>query len=125
MRLPLTLRMKSSREFLRVKKDGASFPGRYVVLSVLRDDNVRPFRFGLITSRKLGGAVTRVRLRRQFREIVRAVQMEIAPGWLCVVIPRWRAVDASFADMQRDWQKVARRAGILLAVDPPPQASPA
>lgn len=118
MRLPLTLRMKASREFARVKKEGSTFPGRYVVLSVLRDDDVRPFRFGLITSRKLGGAVTRVRLRRQFREILRAVQAELRPGWLIVVIPRWRAVDATFADMQRDLHKVAHRAGLLLAAQP-------
>jgi ribonuclease P protein component len=113
MRLPLTLRMKNSREFARVKKEGTTFPGRYVVLSVLREDSVRPFRFGLITSRKLGGAVARVRLRRQFREIVRALQVEFSPGWLIVVIPRWRAVDAPFAEMLQDWRKVAHRAGLI------------
>jgi ribonuclease P protein component len=123
MRLPLILRMKSSREFARVKKSGSSFPGRYVVLSVLRDDNVRPFRFGLITSRKLGGAVVRVRLRRQFREIIRALQVEIAPGWLLVVIPRWRAVEASFQDMQKDLRKMAQRAGLLLRQEHPSPAA--
>jgi ribonuclease P protein component len=124
MRLPLTLRMKNSREFARVKKDGTTQAGRYVVLSVLRDDSVRPFRFGVITSKKLGGAVTRVKLRRQFREILRAAQAELAQGWLIVIIPRWRSVDADFSDLQRDWRKAAQRAGLLLN-SPPPAARPA
>jgi ribonuclease P protein component len=122
MRLPLTLRIKASRDFARVKKEGSSFPGRYVVLSVLRDDSVRPFRFGLITSRKLGGAVTRVKLRRQFREILRSLQAELAPGWLIVIIPRWRSVDAPFEDMARDWKKTAIRAGIIPSKQPQPSA---
>jgi ribonuclease P protein component len=130
MRLPLTLRIKASRDFARVKKEGTTFSGRYVVLSVLRDDSVRPFRFGIITSRKLGGAVTRVRLRRQFREIVRALQVDLLPGWFIVIIPRWKAVGAPLADMAKDWRKVAQRAGIIPArssdagTEPTPTVAP-
>jgi ribonuclease P protein component len=106
--------MKNSHEFMRVKKEGKTEAGRYVVLSVLKDQAVRPFRFGIITSRKLGSAVKRVKLRRQFREILRAAQDQLKDGSYVVMIPRWRAVDADFSALQKDWLKTAQRAGILL-----------
>jgi ribonuclease P protein component len=120
MRLPQSLRMKNSREFARVKQEGRTEAGRYVVLSVLKDQAVNPFRFGIITSRKLGGAVQRVRLRRQFREIVRAAQQQLKAGSWIVMIPRWRAVDADFAALQKDWLKTAQRAGLLATPSLPP-----
>ncbi len=113
MRLPPTLRMKSTGEFARMRAHGASFPGRFVVLSVLRDAEVERFRFGLITSKKLGGAVVRNRIRRSLRQIVREEQEQLADGLLLVIIGRWRAPEATLAELRHDLLRAAQRAGIL------------
>lgn len=113
MRLPSTLRIKASRDFARLKREGASHQGRYLVLSVLHDSAVTPFRFGLITTRRIGGAVMRNKIRRRLREVVRDQQLRIKPGFMLVIIARWRAPEASLEDLKRDWIKTATRAGIL------------
>ena len=118
MRLPADLRMKATGEFARVRAQGTSFPGRYVVLSVLRDTEVEKFRFGLITSKKLGKAVVRNRIRRSLRQVVREEQEKLADGLLLVIIGRWRASDAAVADLRHDVLRTAQRAGILKSSPP-------
>ena len=120
MRLPSHLRLKHASEFARVREKGASYAGKYLVLGVLKDEDVAEFGYGLITGKKLGIAVKRNRIRRLLREIVRAHQAEIAPGWHFVVIGRWRASGATLQELERDWLKLAKRLGILLSPAAPP-----
>ncbi len=119
MRLPPALRMKAAGDFARVRAQGASFPGRFVVLSVLRDAQAMPFRFGLVTSKKVGGAVVRNRIRRRLRQVIQEEQMQLAEGLLLVIIARWRAPEATVADLCQDFLRTARRAGILNPRPPP------
>lgn len=118
MRLPASARIKASRDFQRVRKDGTGHPGRFLVLQVLRDSSLTGFRFGIISPRKLGTAVVRNRIRRRLREVIRAHQTEIAAGAWLVVIARWRAPEAEFADLEKDWLKLAKKSGILKTAAP-------
>lgn len=119
MRLPSRLHLKESRDFARIKEKGRSQAGRFFVLALLRDDSVADFQFGLVTSKRLGKAVVRNRVRRQLREIIRAHRAEIAPGWQLVTIARWRAADAPFAELEQDWVRLAKRQGLMLKPAPP------
>jgi len=118
MRLPSRLHIKASREFARIKKEGSTQPGRFLVVSVVRDAAEVGFRFGLVTTRKIGGAVARNRVRRLFREVIRDSQDRLVPGLLVVLIARWRAPEATLEELKRDWLKTATRAGILRAEKP-------
>lgn len=113
MRLPSTLRLKLARDFARVKAQGASQAGRFLVLGVLRDEALPEFQFGLVTGARLGNAVVRNRIRRLLREIVRAHRAEIAPGWQMVIIARWRAPQATLEELEKDWLRLARRMQLL------------
>ena len=113
MRLPVSLRMKESRDFARVKMHGQGFPGRCLVLSVLRMPEVQRFQFGLVTSKRIGGAVTRNLVRRRLREIIREVQLQFIDGLHLVIIARWRAPEASLVELREDLLRIAKRAGIL------------
>lgn len=119
MRLSAARRLKASSEFARVRAEGHSFPGRFVVLSVLRLPECEPWRCGLITSKKVGGAVQRNKVRRRLREIVRSIPIQ--DGVWIVTIARWRASEATFAELHEDWRKAAKRARLLL---PPPLMDP-
>lgn len=113
MRLPSTLRMKLARDFARVKAQGGSQAGKFLVLGVLRVEALEEFQFGLVTGAKLGNAVVRNRIRRLLREIVRAHRAEIAPGWQVVIIARWRAPQATLEELEKDWLRLARRMNLL------------
>jgi ribonuclease P protein component len=119
MRLPVDLRLKASSDFAQVRAEGQSFPGRALVLGIRRSAKAGRFQFGLITSKKIGNAVVRNRVRRLLREIVRAEQTKLIDGIHLVIIARWRAPETSLEDLRRDFLKIAQRADILR-----PKASP-
>jgi ribonuclease P protein component len=118
MRLPSSLRMKLARDFARVKTQGSSQAGKFLVLGALKTEGLEEFQFGLITGAKLGKAVVRNRIRRQLREVIRAHRAEIMPGWQMVLIARWRAPQATLEDLERDWLRLARRMNLLQTPSP-------
>lgn len=115
MRLPSNLRIKLARDFARVKSQGISQAGKFLVLGVLRVETLEEFQFGLVTGARLGNAVVRNRIRRLLREVVRAHRVEISPGWQLVIIARWRAPQATLAELEKDWLRLARRLNLLKA----------
>jgi len=118
MRFTAARRLKESSEFARVRAGGESFPGRFVVISVLRLDLCEPWRCGLITSKKVGGAVQRNLVRRRLREIIRSVPLR--DGYWMVTIARWRAKEATYEELRKDWRGAAKRARILNPEPPVP-----
>ena len=70
-------------------------------------------RVGITVGKKLGGAVTRNRVRRRLREIYRLNEEKFLPGYDIVVVARSRCVDASFQRLQSAYLALAEKAGIL------------
>ncbi len=112
-RFPAVRRLKLSREFERVRKEGRAVRGGLLMLSVLPVDGEKRFRVGLITSRRVGGAVARNRVRRRLREIVRRNQQALKGGIWFVVIARRSAAQTDSAALEAEWLRLAQRAGIL------------
>jgi len=103
MRLPRKLSLTQRADFSRVKDHGDSRPGRYLVLSVLRSEALDHLRVGYITTKKVGKAHERNLIRRRLRAIVQHI----------VTIARWRAKEASYEELKKDWLKQAKRLGVL------------
>src|SRR6476619_1484097 len=112
-RFPAVRRLKLSREFERVRKEGRAVRGGLLILSVLPVDGEKRFRVGLITSRSVGEAVARNRVRRRLREIVRRNQQALKGGIWFVVIARRSAAQTDSATLEVEWLHLAQRAGIL------------
>jgi ribonuclease P protein component len=113
-RFPAKLRLKLNREFSQVRREGHSIRGTLLTLGVLRVEQEKAFRVGFVTSRRIGGAVMRNRVRRKLREIVRRRQHELLPGVWFVVIAQPASAAADWATLENEWRKLARRAGILI-----------
>lgn len=111
MRLPAARRLRSSSEFARVRAEGTSVSGKFVIVNALRHPDGGLWRSGVITSRKVGGAVQRNLARRRLREIIR--QSGIQDGIWVVTVARWRILEASYEELKQDWMRVAKRARIL------------
>jgi ribonuclease P protein component len=82
-------------------------------LGVLKDSDPKPTRIGLVTSKRVGGAVDRNKTRRRLREMIRAVLPSIAPGLDIVVVAKSSAASASFDELRAEWLLLARRLSIL------------
>jgi ribonuclease P protein component len=110
-------RLRSAEDFRRVRRDGRSWAHPALTLwaaaGVAADG---PSRIGVTASRKVGGAVTRNRLRRRVREQVRARYARLKPGWDLVLVVRPAAAEASSAELGAALDSLFARAGLLRAV---------
>ena len=102
-------RMRQWCEFQIVRQKGQSTGGKYLVIGTLADPTAKDRRFGLITSKKAGNAVTRNLLRRRFREIIRKWGDHLPPKQMLVTIARWKASQATFQELEEDWIKTVKR----------------
>lgn len=106
--------MTKRAEFTKVRTSGRAKAGRFLVLSTLEDPALPFLKVGFITTRKVGKAHDRNLLRRRFRAIVQRHGEKLANvGRYLVTIPRAGSTSASFAELEKDWLKQARRLGIL------------
>ncbi len=70
-------------------------------------------RFGIATSRALGGAVVRNRARRRLREALRVMAPSFQQGWDVLIIARPALVTAGHGMLVQALERVLRRGGAL------------
>jgi ribonuclease P protein component len=75
--------------------------------------NLETTRFGLATGRRVGGAVTRNRVRRRLREALREMAASFRPGWDVLIIARPAIVDADHAVLVDALRRTLQRGGVL------------
>jgi ribonuclease P protein component len=110
--IPRSNRLRRNRDFQRVRTHGFTWVNHWLVLGVLAND-VHRVRVGVATSRRVGGAVERVRARRLVREAIRPRLKEINGGWDLVFIARRVMATATFRDVDRAVKELLERAGLL------------
>ena len=114
MKLPRSRRIANRSDFQRVRTDGKSISGKFLVLGYLQDDSLsEPFRLGLITTRKLGNAVIRNRVRRRIRGIFQRLGDRLVSGYWIVIVARNAAAHATSEQLEKEWKWLAHRAGIF------------
>jgi len=101
-------------EYERVKREGLVRHGKLLTLSAAVVDNSGPCRVGMITSRRVGGAVVRNRVRRRLREIVRRHQYDLRQDVWIVLIAKREAASASYGWLEDEWLRLSKRASILI-----------
>lgn len=78
-----------------------------------KDTSLVSSRFGFITSKKVGKAHIRNKLRRQFRELIRSEIDNIKPGFDIVIVVSPKAVGATFSEIQKELLKQLRLNDLL------------
>lgn len=82
------------------------------MLGVLEDETLEDIKIGFITTRKLGNAVTRNRVRRRLRGVFQRLGDSLKAGAYLVVIPRKDAATASSQALEKEWKWLVRRSGL-------------
>jgi ribonuclease P protein component len=106
-------RLTLSAEFKRVREEGSVARGELLSLGALLHLPGEQTRTGFVTSRRIGGAVVRNRVRRRLRAIVRRHQNEIVQGAWIVLIARPPSARATSAALEHEWLRLAKRTSIL------------
>ena len=99
-------RLSRASEFSLVKASGKSWTGKHLVLAILVRESEAAPRIGIITTKRLGNAVSRSQVRRRIREIFRLNQHRIQKGFWIVTIARRSSANATFGELQRDWLRL-------------------
>ena len=115
MRLRSRQHLRRQADFAAVRNEGRRQHGAAFVFAFRR----RPSpggpmdlpRFAVVASRRVGNAVVRNRLKRRMREIFRENQTLFPRDVDIIVTLQSRAVDATFADLERYFRAAAHRAG--------------
>lgn len=112
-RFPKSAKLRVSGDFTRVREHGKSSQARLLRVGLLKTDATMASRIGIITSKRVGGAVVRNKVRRRLRELARVTLSQIVPGCLIVIVAKSAAANASFQELKAEWLLLARRLSIF------------
>lgn len=90
---------------------GCRAAGRYMVIWLRRGEGAS-LRLGVVTSRKVGGAVQRVKARRRLREMYRLNRGRLAGECDMVIVARREILNAQWKDIESEFLKLAERVGL-------------
>ena len=111
-RLGRARRLTRSSEFRNAYDQGRRYAGRFMVLW-LRAGEGASLRLGVVTSRKVGGAVARSRGRRLLREAYRRNRYRLSGAFDVVLVARSDLLKAKWDEIVDDLLTLAKRAGLL------------
>lgn len=111
--LPREKRIRQGRDFARAKTQGKRIYSGCLIANWLTLPAGSPTRLGLITARRIGGAVHRSRARRLLREAFRLHQLDLAQPVDLVLVAQPSIAGKGFAEVERDFLAAMRKARLL------------
>lgn len=102
-------RITAAKEYNNIYKNGKKIPGKYMIMFIL-ENTLGYNRFGFVTSKKVGKAVLRNRIKRQLRDLVRRMQPQWKQGYDIVLVVRYRADKVEFDHLKNDLSGFMRKA---------------
>ena len=107
------MRLRREEDFARLRREGRAYHHRLLTLS-LAPNGLPHNRYGFITSKRLGKAVARNRVRRLLREVMRELHPQLEAGFDILVIARPPLVGQPLTSIVRILQQLTRQARIVV-----------
>ena len=103
--------LTKSEEYTLVYREGSSWVSSLVVMKAL-PNRLSLSRYGFSVSKRVGNAVTRNRVKRLLREILRSVSLK--PGWDIVFIARPAVAGTEYAELKKTVESLLSQARLLV-----------
>lgn len=107
------LRLRSTADFERVRRDGRSYAHPLLVLIASRGADPASVRLGFAAGRSVGAAVRRNRAKRLLRAAARALAPRFQPGWDLVLIARAPIGGCKMPEVRDALAQLLRKAHVL------------
>ena len=104
--------LKRSRDIEYVKEHGSRISTALFTVVICRTD-VNGSRVGIVVGKRFGGAVSRNRVKRLFRELTRQLRGQLLPGYALVVFPKRDSIAKPFAALKEVWLSALQRQRLL------------
>lgn len=101
--------IRSRQDFARIGANGRTRADRLLVVRFVPNARDRD-RFGISTSRRLGGAVQRNRVRRRIRAILQSFRPYDAPALDILIVARPASVEATFDELRAALERLLHAA---------------
>ncbi|MFC1950360.1 ribonuclease P protein component [Chloroflexota bacterium] len=98
-------------QYALVYKEGSSWVSSLVVMKAL-PNGLSLSRYGFSVSKRVGKAVTRNRIKRLLREILRLIPLK--PGWDIMFIARSGTVTIEYAELKKSIESLLSQAQLLV-----------
>ena len=105
--------LTKDEHYTLVFKKGISRANNLAVINVL-PNGLKILRYGLVTSKKVGGAVVRNRVKRRLREIAR--RLPVKAGWDIVLVARPAMAGAKYQSIKEKIKELLAKTNILAEV---------
>ena len=103
--------LTKSEQYALVYNEGSSWANSLIVMKAL-PNRLTLTRYGLSVSKRVGKAVTRNRVKRLLREILRLTPLK--PGWDIIFIVRSGAASANYATLNKSVDALLFQAKLLV-----------
>jgi len=104
-------RITNKRVYDSTYKGGKRISGRYLIVFI-RENEMAHNRFGFVTSKKTGKAVTRNLVKRRLRALVQKELPDFKGKNDVVIVARYNIKEADFSALKKDFLIVMRKAGL-------------
>jgi ribonuclease P protein component len=84
-----------------------------MILLIAAPNDLEQSRFGFSSSRRVGNAISRNRIKRILREVVRSRLVTIEHGWDCLFIARRPANGATYSELEAAVSQLLERSKLL------------
>ncbi|MDZ4733117.1 MAG: ribonuclease P protein component [Nitrospirota bacterium] len=108
--------LKRSRDIEYAKEHGRRISTALFNM-VICQTGVSASRVGIVVGKRFGGAVSRNRVKRLFRELTRQLRGQLLPGHALVVFPKRDSITQPFAILKGVWLSALQRQRLLRTLE--------